>query len=209
MERGREVPGAQGLVWYEEAGFGYLPVELRGQYGKEYFEKYQKYRSNGVGETLMQVRADLVARYCGASAVVDIGIGSGHFIDVRGGATYGYDVNPFGIRWLLDRDLWFDPFAKDPEAVTCWDSLEHMARPDLFVDRVRKFLFVSVPIFAGLEHVLRSRHFRPDEHLWYWTRNGFVQWMQGRGFRCLEENRMECQLGREDIGTFVFVRGSA
>jgi hypothetical protein len=206
VERGTEVPGTGGFIWNEKDGIGYLPAEVNGQYGKEYFDKYVCYRASEIAGALMKVRADLVARYCGKSAVVDIGIGSGHFVEARGGETYGYDVNPYGIRWLLDRELWFDPFAKSPDVVTCWDSLEHMERPDLFVDRVRQLMFVSVPIFDGLEHVLRSKHFKPGEHLWYWTRHGFLLWMAERGFRCVEENQMERQLGREDIGTFVFSR---
>lgn len=81
-----------------------------------------------------------------------------------------------------------------------------MERPDLFVDRVKKFVFVSIPIFAHKEHVLRSKHFRPTQHFWYWTHDGFIRWMQERGFSCVEKNCMESELGREDIGTFVFAR---
>lgn len=206
LERGQEVPGSGGLIWYEELGYGYFPVELRGQYDQAYFDKYQTYRTNSVADALMKARVDLVQKYCGDDPVVDIGIGSGHFIDARGGKTFGYDVNPAGIRWLLDKGLWFDPFAQSPDNVTCWDSLEHMQRPDLFLDRVKRFFFTSIPVFEDAKHVLRSKHFRPDEHLWYWTRGGFVRWMTERGFSFLEENRMECALGREDIWTFVFAR---
>jgi hypothetical protein len=194
------------LIWYEELGYGYYPVKLRGQYDQAYFENYQNYRSSPIAEALMKARVDLVQKYVGDALVVDIGIGSGHFIDSRKGKTNGYDVNPAGIRWLLDRDLWFDPFAQSPESATCWDSLEHMERPDLFLDRVTKFFFTSIPVFEDAAQVLRSKHFKPNEHIWYWTRAGFVRWMQALGFSCLEENQMECFLGREDIGTFVFCR---
>jgi hypothetical protein len=207
LERGQEVPGSGGLIWYAELGYGYFPAKERGQFGQydqAYFAKYRSYRYSPIAENLMQARADLVAKYCGTDPVVDVGIGSGHFIEARKGITYGYDVNPAGIRWLLDKGLWFDPFAESPDTVTCWDSLEHMVFPDLFVDRVRKFFFTSIPVFEGPEQVLRSKHFKPSEHLWYWSSTGFVRWMRARGFSCLEENRMECALGRVDIGTFVF-----
>lgn len=204
MERGQEVSGSGGLIWYEELGYGYYPVALNGQYGQAYFENYQNYRCSPIAGDLMKARVALVQKYCLDGPVVDIGIGSGHFIDSRKAKTYGYDVNPCGIRWLLDRNLWFDPFAQSPDAVTCWDTLEHMERPDLFLDRVRKFFFTSIPIFEDAAHVLRSKHFKPNEHIWYWTRSGFLRWMQARGFSCAEENCMELELGREDIGTFVF-----
>lgn len=206
MERGHEVPGSGGLIWYSELGYGCYPVELNGQYGQAYFENYQNYKSSHIADALMLARVNLVKKYCEDDLVVDVGIGSGHFIDTRKAKTYGYDVNPFGIRWLIDRGLWFDPFAKSPVAVTCWDTLEHMEHPDLFLDRVKRLFFTSIPVFSDAQHVLRSKHFKPNEHIWYWTRDGFIRWMQARGFSCLEENRMECVLGREDIGTFVFSR---
>lgn len=105
MEQGQAVPGSGGLIWYEELGYGYFPVELNGQYDQAYFDKYQSYKSNSIAETLMAARTALVDKYCGDGPAVDIGIGSGHFIEARNGVTYGYDVNPAGIRWLLDKGL--------------------------------------------------------------------------------------------------------
>lgn len=197
------------LKWDEGLGIGRLEVDIKETpYDRAYFDKYVGYKSNPIGERLMKARADLVLKYTDGD-VVDIGIGSGHFIDVRKGRTFGYDVNPVAIRWLLDRSLWWDPYFRDPDHVTCWDSLEHMARPEAFVRCVKKTVFVSIPIFTGKSHVKRSKHYRPDEHFWYFTRNGFVGWMCRQGFDLLEENGMEIDLGREDIGTFVFRRTEA
>lgn len=195
MLKGDEVLG----IWMLEADI------KEGQYDKAYFEKYVSYRQNTIGEKLMKARVDLVAKHASGD-VVDIGIGSGHFIDVRGRGTFGYDVNPVAIQWLLDRGLWWDPYFRDPDVVTCWDSLEHMSRPEAFVRCVTGAIFVSIPIFTDLKHIMRSKHYRPDEHFWYFTRDGLVGWMRRLGFSLLEENKMETDLGREDIGTFVFNR---
>jgi hypothetical protein len=81
-----------------------------------------------------------------------------------------------------------------------------MIRPEAFLRCVRGMVFVSIPIFTDLDHIKRSKHYRPNEHLWYFTREGLVKWMHGHGFGLAEENRMETDLGREDIGTFVFHR---
>lgn len=195
------------LKWDESLGIGTLPVNIsEAQYDRAYWDKYVSYRSNAIGEKLMKARVDLVSKHVGDEEVVDIGIGSGHFIDVRKARTFGYDVNPVAIRWLLDRSLWWDPYFRDPDHVTCWDSLEHMARPDAFVHCVKKTAFVSIPIFTDEGHIRRSKHYRPDEHFWYFTRDGFVGWMRRHGFCLLEESRMETDLGREDIGTFVLGR---
>lgn len=202
----KEIRDPSGLIWYPDLELGYLPVGAGVPYDAEYFQKYVGYKANPIGAKLTAARVDLASKHCGVDAVTDIGIGCGHFIEVRGGATYGYDVNPVAIRWLLERDLWADPFAGSPMNVTCWDSLEHMEHPDLFIDRVKKTVIVSLPVFDDLEHVLRSKHFRPGEHVWYWTEDGFVRWMLERGFACLEQNWMETTFGREDIGTFVFER---
>jgi hypothetical protein len=195
------------IKWNEHLGIGTLDVNIKEtQYDRAYWEKYVSYRTNPIGEKLMKARADLVGKYTLDGIVVDIGIGSGHFIDTRSGKTFGYDVNPVAIRWLLDRDLWWDPYFRNPGIVTCWDSLEHMSRPEALVRCVSGMIFVSIPIFTDLKHVMRSKHYRPDEHFWYFTRDGLVGWMGRHGFGLLEENWIETDLGREDIGTFVFKR---
>lgn len=206
--QGKPESGSQAteLKWDDTLGVGYYPVELVGQYDQSYWNRYVSYKSSSIAEALMKARADLVTRLYGNAPLVDIGIGSGHFIETRGGATYGYDVNPVAIRWLLDKNLWKDPYAVDPEAVACWDSLEHMSRPEALVRCVRSMIFLSIPIFLDPDHVIRSKHYKPSEHFWYFTRDGITQWMRRYGFSLVEENHMETNLGREDIGTFVFKR---
>lgn len=191
------------LEWNDSAGVGYFPV-VGARYDKAYWEIYQGYRKSPIADRLMDARARLVARYHGEAEVVDIGIGSGHFIECRKGLTYGYDVNPFAIRWLLDNNLWWDPYFKDPIAVTFWDSLEHMAHPKDLLCRVSSLVFISIPIFRDKSHALASKHFKPAEHYWYFTEIGLERWMGELGFLLIEKNRMESDLGRDDIESFVF-----
>ena len=197
------------LVWNPALGIGFYPVHINGQYDQAYWDKYVTYSKTPLGAALNQARLDLARRFCPTEQVVDLGIGCGHFVEARGENTFGYDVNEAGIRWLLDRKRWWDPWSKDPENLTCWDSLEHLARPAELVSRIKRRLLVSLPIFRDEAHVLSSKHFRPDEHYWYWTRDGFVRWMGVLGFKLQLENTMETDLGREDIGTFVFSREGA
>jgi Methyltransferase domain len=198
--------GQNGLVWSDELGYGCYPVKET-PYDRSYFEKYVGYSRTARGVALTDARVELVRRHVGEEPVVDIGIGSGDFIEKRGTRiTSGYDVNPEAIRWLLERGLWCDPYFKDQPNVTCFDSLEHLKRPEHLVARVEKHLFLSIPIFEDRDHVLRSKHFRKDEHFYYFTRDGLIRWMSAQGFALREENRMEVELGREDIGTFVFRR---
>ena len=195
------------LQWNARLGVGFYPVQLTAEtYHQEYWDRYVSYRTHAISSLLTQARVELVARHWGGATLVDIGIGSGQFTECRGGTTYGYDVNPIAIRWLLDRGNWWDRYFRPAEAISCWDSLEHMERPELLVSRVGRLIFISLPIFSGFDHALRSKHLKPKEHFWYFTREGLVRWMGRLGFRLLEENSVETDLGREDIGTFAFER---
>lgn len=195
-----------GIRWDERGEVGFYPVDPGGVYDDAYFEEYVRRAGTPVGLALNEARVALVRKWAGDGSVVDVGVGAGAFILAHGPRTRGYDVNPRAIRWLLDCGLWWDPYQADPDNATFWDSLEHIERPEALLARVRFHAFVSIPIFEGPDHAARSKHFKPREHYWYFTRNGFVRFMESCGFCLLEENRMETELGREDIGTFAFRR---
>jgi methyltransferase family protein len=157
----------------------------------------------------MQARVNFVEQHY-RGTLVDVGIGSGAFVELRRSrrTTYGYDVNPAGIRWLKKRMLFIDPYLVAVDAVTLWDVLEHISDFRPLLANVRDWLFLSLPIFSDAEHALRSKHFRPDEHCWYFTRDGLVVAMKMCGFALVTESAVETDLGREDIGTFAFRRAN-
>lgn len=173
-------------------------------YDREYFDKYVGYAQTEMGRRILARRLDLVSQFVPPSIVVDVGIGSGAFVEAA--ECWGYDVGAPMIEWLKKRGSWRNVFADPVLHVTCWDSLEHIANPLQLVKNVGYYLFVSLPIFSGREHALRSKHFRPDEHYWYFTDAGIRLFFRRAGFRCVEVNRMEEDCGREDIGTYVFKR---
>ncbi|KAA6118136.1 class I SAM-dependent methyltransferase [Candidatus Pantoea gossypiicola] len=193
-----------GLVWLPALGMGYYPVPKNRPYDEGYFARYQKMADTPMGRELTQARIRLVARHYDGP-LVDVGIGAGQFVGTRPN-TRGYDVNPAGVAWLNQRGLWADLYADRYPALSMWDSLEHIDRPDVAVAKAEKWVFVSVPIFADGDAILTSRHFRKDEHIWYWTHNGLLRWFDGQGFDCIEHNTMETKLGREGIGSYAFRR---
>lgn len=155
----------------------------------------------------MAARVEFVARHY-SGPLIDVGIGSGAFVELRAKSepTYGYDVNPAGVSWLDERGLLVNPYSRPVDAVTMWDVIEHIPDyPELLIG-VQQWLFLSLPIFRDADHVLRSKHFKPDEHCWYFTRAGLVWAMKTDGFELVEENTSETELGREDIGSFAFRR---
>lgn len=191
------------FVWLPEVGLGHYPVTEK-PYDAAYWAKYVGYAGTTMGRRINGARNALVARYWDG-AVLDVGIGCGQFVEGRPN-TRGYDVNPVGMAWLLERDLWTDPYLGVSSAVTLWDVFEHIHEPDKLLENVAQWVFMSLPIFDGPDHVLRSKHYRTDEHVWYFTRRGLLHFMEENGFRCVEHNTAESLLGREDIGSFAFRR---
>lgn len=196
----------QHLIWIPEKGIGYYPVRERYKYNDEYFDKYAKYELTPLGNRLNNFRVELVNKYT-RDRILDIGIGCGSFMKLRGNCV-GYDINPKSIAWLKERGLYFDLAWKAFDlisGITFFDSLEHIPTPGELLDRTtNQFVFISIPIFKDLNHLLDSRHFRKDEHYYYFTREGFINYMADYNFDLLEVTNGEIKCGREDIYTFVF-----
>ena len=156
----------------------------------------------------MRARLNFVEQHY-RGTLIDVGIGSGAFVELRRDrrrTTYGYDINPAAIYWLEERMLLVDPYLVAFDAMTLWDVLEHIEDFQPLLANVREWLFLSLPIFHDADHALRSKHYRPEEHCWYFSRDGLVTAMSMCGFALVSESTVETDLGREDIGTFAFRR---
>lgn len=200
------------LMLCEHRGIAYqADMSQRVDYGADYLAKCEGYADTPIAKAVNAGRVAMLARHLpeGAS-VLDIGAASGAFLreaNAWGFAGKGCDVIPQVIERLQQDGL----YAEDPsgfDAVTMWDVIEHIDCPELRFKPMHKgaFLFASVPIFASLRQIRQSRHYRPGEHLYYFTRDGFVAWMYERGFRLLEESTHETDAGRDSIGAFAFVK---
>lgn len=193
-----------GFVWYPQLGYGYFPVK-EFPYNESYFQHYVDLEGSEIAEKLNKCRVDLTNKWIGNDIVVDIGIGSGTFIQARPN-TRGFDVNPVGVKWLKDKDLWANPWNVKVKNVTMWDVIEHIDDPTDLLANVQEYVILSTPIYRNCEHVLGSKHFKKTEHCYYFTLPGIVGWMRKHGFEMLEYSPMEMACGRQDIGAFVFKR---
>lgn len=193
-----------GLVFLPELGIGRYPVPAARPYDESYFARYQQLANTETGRALTQARIQLVARHY-TGLVLDVGIGAGQFVDARPD-TLGFDVNPAGVDWLSTRGAYAGLYANTWRALTMWDVLEHIDEPERAVQQATDFIFVSIPIFNDAEDILQSHHFRKDEHIWYFTDEGLRRWFAEQGFACVEQNTIECDLGRKGIGTYAFKR---
>lgn len=193
-----------GLVWLPELGMGRFPVPPERPYDERYFIRYQDMSNTEMGHKITSARIDLVSHHY-QGALLDVGIGAGQFVGCRPN-TFGYDVNPAAVDWLVKEGLWAELYSDYYPALSFWDSLEHIDRPDLAVLHAKEWVFVSVPIFENAEHILHSRHYRQDEHIWYWTHDGLLRWFDALGFDFVDGNTAESKLGRDGIGSYAFRR---
>lgn len=174
-------------------------------YAGSYWDEYVKRDASQMGEALTAARVALVNEFGPFDELCDIGIGGGRFV-IDGGAL-GFDVNPDAVAWLQRMLRYHNPYAGPRVgALTFWDSLEHIPDPAAAVACAAHRVYVSMPIYADLSGVLASPHYKPGEHLWYWTQPGLELWFERQGFRLLHADDRETRLGRRGIMSFVFQR---
>lgn len=206
------------MLWDTELGYGFYPVEAppADVYDDAYWHRYCAMADTPMGHALNKFRCEFVTEHFPvARGVLDVGIGSGAFMLAiqkiwHDRVIKGFDVNEAAGNWLMARMQFHDPAILADNSfplLTFWDSLEHIPAP---AATLRKAFGVamSIPIFRDKAHALSSKHFRPDEHLWYWTERGLIDWMGRQGFKCLATSTVESELGREDIMSFAFRRAS-
>lgn len=175
-------------------------------YGLGYWQHYVDLEGGEIANKINDARIALVNEFAGArTEVLDVGIGSGDFIRRRP-HTFGTDVNKLAQKWLTQHNKLgrIENFS----AFTFWDVIEHIPTPDLYFRQMpdKCFLFTCLPTFNDLRWVRKSKHYKPNEHFYYWTETGFVDWMAERRFRLLDKRYDETKAGRESITSFAFKR---
>ena len=188
----------QGVAYQKDMSY---PVS----YDESYFNKCLSYEDQEIALKINLGRINLVKRYH-EGWVLDIGIGSGEFIKKRP-FTMGYDINPTAVRWLKSNCLYSDRIDLY-NAFTLWDVIEHIPEPSHYFRMMpsTSFLFTSIPLFKDLTMIRESKHYRPNEHLYYFTEEGFKYWMRQHGFCLLEMDDFETDAGREEIYSFAFIK---
>lgn len=192
------------LTWWPDLGMGCQDAPTV-PYDGDYWAKYIAMDDTKTGERLTAYRFETVFTfYTGPrDEVVDVGIGGGRF--VRESDCMGFDINPKAVEWLKQRRRFRDYHDGAP-VLTFWDSLEHIRDPAAALRCASEWAFVSLPIFESGDTITESRHYRPGEHFWYWTHEGFIAFVQRCGFRVVYYGDMETRIGRESIKTYALQR---
>lgn len=111
------------------------------------------------------------------------------------------------------------PRRREFQVVTAWNSLQCCKTPNdarAVIGRAGEFLAVSTPIipYRALEDtgyklkpgMRQWKHFDESRNHLYWTRDGFISFVESEGFELVAYSRLEEWNGAQDIGTFGFRR---
>ena len=192
------------MKWNDDKGFGFLKATE--PCTKDYWAEYRELDKTPLGRVLTMVRIAMVYAFADETKdwpVVDVGIGGGAFVD-KCGDCYGTDIGKEALAWLEEHELLWD--GESVPVMTFWDSLEHIENPGPLLAKATKLVYVSTPIYRDQAHARASKHYKPNEHLWYFTDHGLHMFMREYGFKCVEQNEIETDAGREGIGSYVFKR---
>lgn len=184
---------------------GYLPSNAGDEpYDEEYFHNYRKSAFTDIGLALTEARIDLVeSNTLWEDRVCDVGVGSGEFASW---CNHGYDVNPFAVEFLKDMGVYANPYEEEFDYLCFWDVLEHIDNPSEVLSKAKKGVFISMPIYYGFQDIIDSKHFKPNEHIWYFSVVGLTKFMQLEGFELMQFDMRETDIGRHQIGSFFFKR---
>lgn len=177
-------------------------------YAREYYEKYLSYENTEISKKLNRFRVSITEKYS-KNSILDIGVGSGEFIKKSSRRVFGYDINNFAIDWLKANNIFLDPYTYIPNEIDCitfFDSIEHIINPTKLLKRIISgtYVIISIPIFENLIELKSNKHFRPNEHFYYFSKKGFISFMRDNSFAFVLVTDEESKSGRQDICTFVF-----
>lgn len=181
---------------------------LNALYGEDYFhgDEYRDYVSEEASlkdnfrrriRTLQELIPDLKDR-----RVFEIGCAYGFFLDeVRGdvASAQGIDISADATAYARETKgldaatgSYLDhPPQPDIGLVTLWDTVEHLPRPDLFIEKAGReiadggFIAVTTGDIDSLNARLRGRHWRmihPPTHLHYFSVATLSRLLERHGF---------------------------
>ena len=186
------------------------PVNLAELYDERYFTEvdYPDYVANEASlRRSMRRHLEQMARFWSRRGVLlEIGCAYGFFLDEARrhfDRVVGVDVaesviERARVRFGVDAragEFVEMPFEEASVDVVClWDTVEHLPRPDLFLDKARRLLrpdgrlFLTTGDISSLNARLRGPNWRqihPPSHLHYFSRESITTLLERSGFQVL------------------------
>jgi hypothetical protein len=166
-------------------------------YDIEYYEHMLREYSV-TAEKICKIRWDWIAdvkpRY-----VLDYGSGVGWFRAFR---PEDVEVDSYDIAVYPQTGL---VATCDYDAVCFWDVLEHIPNFNSLANilKTTKYVALTLPLIDGVSDVATWKHFKPNEHLHFFTQDILVAMFNHYGFSLLKHGKPECP-PREDVYSFLF-----
>lgn len=142
--------------------------------------------------------------------IVDVGPGCHQFMEyVNAQSGWHCDAVDVGhgkeILGIVERDAEKSTLIYD--VMTMWDSFEHITEPGALFERFHTpIVCMTLPVYESLDAARFSKHFRPNEHVWYHTDEGIVRHMQSFHYQKVFDSADpgEERMGREEVRTYAF-----
>ncbi|MFC2051131.1 class I SAM-dependent methyltransferase [Chloroflexota bacterium] len=168
---------------------------------KNLFIKSAEYRQ----ERFYSERLDYIESYMMPGQLLDVGCAAGHFVESaigRNWDAHGIEVSKYAtdyaqnvlkLRNIFNTTLIGAKFPSDYfDAITCWDTLEHLTEPLENLREIHRILkskgmiFVIVPNFDSAEVMLFGKDcdtIVADAHLIYFTPETLQKMLEKAGFK--------------------------
>lgn len=186
------------------------PVELEQLYAESYFQgnEYADYLADqAVHEKNFRYRVQqILAKQTRPRAIFEVGCAYGFFLQACRQANLvarGIDVSPAPVEYARQQQLNAEhgdflqlPLGSgDYDCYCLWDVIEHLPRPELFIQRIHHLLppggslLVTTGDIESRNARRRGRHWRmihPPTHLQYFGRSTIERFLQHSGFEAIE-----------------------
>lgn len=166
------------------------------EYGHKYID--QGYLNKPTRDMAF-LRLGIVGQYMTEDSLIDVGYGDGEF--VRQAIKAGFDAKGFDIH-ADDMDIpTVSELPKYSKGRTFFDSLEHFPNLAYAMIGVSEFVFVTIPHTpeGNPEQVFNEwRHFKPDEHLHYFTPSSLARLFIRYNYSCIAMMNTEDLIRKND-----------
>jgi 2-polyprenyl-3-methyl-5-hydroxy-6-metoxy-1,4-benzoquinol methylase len=182
--------------------------ELRSLYAERYFNgaEYADYLADrDTIEKQFRIRLRQLLKFVPErrrAALFEIGCAYGFFLNVARstfGNVSGIDISEPATHWartelnlpVLTGDFSNHSFTNTPDVVCMWDTIEHLARPDLYLERLAgvmkpgAILAITTGDIGSTVAKLRGKRWRqihPPTHLHYFSKHTLATLLASYGF---------------------------
>jgi len=160
------------------------------KYDSSYINIYNQQKYTQTAKVLNNIRLNYLMSYFFSppESLLDVGCGNGSFLQACIGkinTLYGFDV----VNTMLPDSIIKVYEFVEASVYTFWDSLEHIWDISFLENLPTRMVAVSVPWYYG--EFKNWRHYKPDEHIRYFTLDALTNMFEHYGWTLLNYGDVE------------------